>query len=297
MEGIRFRVAQRNDYREIAEWLVGVSQLPEHHCLHTWWGQSAEGLEQELVSYWDDSELCYVIALRDDRLVGAMGSEYDEDLKRAWLHGPHVSAAEWGSTARELYARLLAELPAGIEQLDAYLNLENKRGCTFYAEQGFEQRRHLSYEFWLTPDRRVTSGVKGCVPLGEEHEASFKQLYAALFPGAYYSAERITHMIGKSHHVLVLADGKAVLGFAVISVDERRSTGEIQFLGVREESRRKGYGERLLTSAVDWLLDRAGVSGISLNVSEDLVHARRLYEGAGFKLRFTGIGFRRMLPG
>jgi hypothetical protein len=39
MEGIGFQVAQRNDYREIAEWLVGVSHLPEHHCLHTWSGQ------------------------------------------------------------------------------------------------------------------------------------------------------------------------------------------------------------------------------------------------------------------
>jgi ribosomal protein S18 acetylase RimI-like enzyme len=81
----------------------------------------------------------------------------------------------------------------------------------------------------------------------------------------------------------------------VMSAEEGSSIGEIQFLGVREGYRRQGYGRRLLLAAIDWLLDRAGVSLVCLNVGEDLVHARGLYESVGFKLRFTGVGLEKIL--
>ena len=295
MEDIIFRVANRDDYRELAEWLVHMSQAPEQHCLHTWSGQSAKELQRQLLSYWDESELCYVVALRHGLLVGAMGSEYDEGLERGWLHGPHVATGDWGPIAVMLLTRLLGELPPYIGQLDAYLNVENTRGRRFYAQQGFEEREHLSFDFWLSPDERPVSGERNCLLLRKEHEASFKQLYEALFPAAYYSAERVIHMIGQSHQVLAVTDGKKVLGFVVVSVEEGLSAGEIQFLGVHEDCRRQGYGRRLLLSAIDWLLDEARASGVCLNVGEEQFLARSLYESVGFRLRYTGIGFQKAL--
>ena len=209
MEEIIFRVAQRDDYRELAEWLVRVSQAPEQHCLHTWSGEGAGELQQQLQGYWDDSELCYVLALRDGQLAGAMGCEYDEELGRGWLHGPHVATEDWRPVAAALFARLLVALPACIGQLHAFLNVENKRGRRFYAQQGFVEREHLNYEFWLAPDERVVSDDGGCFPISKEQEASFKQLYEALFPRAYYSADRVLEMIGQSHQVFVTDRGGA----------------------------------------------------------------------------------------
>jgi hypothetical protein len=51
----------------------------------------------------------------------------------------------------------------------------------------------------------------------------------------------------------------------------------------------------LLLSAIDWLVDQAGVSGICLNVGEELAHARSLYERVGFRLRYAGIGLKKVL--
>jgi len=292
MDEIKFRVAERDDYQELAEWLVRVSQQPEQHCLHTWSGQSAAGLQQQLEGYWDDSELCYVIAEQGGLLVGAMGAEYDESLGRGWLHGPHVTAKDWDGVAAALFERLQQELPASIGQLDTFLNVENERARRFYTQQGFEEREHLNHEFWLLPDERVVAGERGCEPVGKQQEASFMALYDALFPQAYYGAERVLGMMGQSHQVLVLVEAARVLGFAVTSVEEG-DTGEVQFLGVDDEFRRRGYGRRLLLSAVDWLLDEAGVSRVTLNVGDELDHARGLYESVGFRLRFTGIGASR----
>ena len=292
MKQLVVREAQRGDLRELAEWLVQVSQLPAQHCLHTWSGQSAAGLQQQLQGYLDDSELCYIMALRDGRLVGAMGAEYDEALGRGWLHGPHVTAEDWDPVAAALFTRLLVALPTCIGQLGAFLNVENLRGRRFYVQRGFVEREHLSHEFWFAPDRRVISDEGDCPPIRKEQEPSFQQLYATLFPKAYYSGERVLEMIGQSHQVLVAAEAEQVLGFAVVAVEESQS-GEVQFLGVREDCQRQGYGWRLLLSAVDWLLDVAGVSRVTLNVGDELVHARGLYESVGFRLRFTGIGLER----
>jgi GNAT superfamily N-acetyltransferase len=293
MENILLRGAERGDYGDLARWIVELSQAPEQHCLHSWAGESADALCGQLLSYLDDAELSYVLAFRRGELIGAMGSEYDQELGRGWLHGPHVTAGAWEAIGAALFARLLAELPASIAQLDAYLNVANARGRRFYSERGFEERDNLSYDFWLTPADRVVSAEKRCGPLGRSHEASFIDLYQALFPGAYYSGERIVRMMGTSHQVLIADHGGDVIGFVIASVDQSVSGGEIQFLGVREDRRGQGHGRRLLLSPIDWLLEQAKVSHVCLNVGEGMVRARHLYESVGFKLQFTGVGLQR----
>ena len=232
MEKTIVRLAQRDDYVDLAVWLVGVSQAAEQHCLHTWSGQSAEALRQQLLGYLDDSELWYVMAEQGGRLLGAMGAEYDESLGRGWLHGPHVTAGDWDAMTAALFERMLQALPASIGQLDAFLNIENRRARSFYAQQGFVEREHLNHEFWLLPGDRVVEGERGCMPVGRQQEDAFKRLYDALFSKAYYSADRVLQM--DSHHVLVLAEGARVLGFAVASTEDGEA-GEVQFLGVAEE--------------------------------------------------------------
>ena len=77
-----FRVAQQDNYQKLARWIVGMSCLPEQHCLHSWSGESADVLYRELLSYLAALELCYLIAFQDGQLVGAMGCEYDSELGR-----------------------------------------------------------------------------------------------------------------------------------------------------------------------------------------------------------------------
>lgn len=292
---MNIKTAQHDDFQALAPWLVEMGQEPQRQCLHTWSGESADELCAALLDYFDDNELCYVYAWQDGQITGAMGAEYDEELGRAWLHGPHALNDEWEFIAGKLYLKLLAELPPVIKQLDAYLNLENKRAQNFYIGHGFSAHDSLNYDFWLLPEDRICAGETDCTMLTGEQGASFIELYNQTFPNAYYSGERIIQMIGDSHQVMVIAEGNNVLGFVITSALGEGSPGEIQFLSVREGYRHKRYGRRLLLAGIDWLFNEMKAPRIFLNVSEDLIYARALYESVGFKLSYTGVGLRKVL--
>ena len=297
MPDITFRLAQRSDYPQLARWLVRICENPQQHCMHSWSGEDAVALSRLLLKYLADRELVYVVAFQGENLVGAMGCEYDEELHRGWLHGPHVKIDDWESLAEELSARVLEALPSSITILDAYPNTANTRAVDFYGRRGFKKVGDVSHVYGLTSGDRVASQEAPCGPLQKCHEPSFLELYHTLFPDAYYSGRRILNMVGSSYRVFVTAEGTDVLGFAAGSVDEGSKTGEVQFVGVREDLRGKGLGRRLLRTAVDWLFNDAAVFEVFLNVRQDVPHARSLYESVGFKHRYTGIGLRKTESG
>jgi len=293
MPDITFRLARQNEYPGLAQWLVRVCENPHQHCMHSWSGEDSADLGVLLLKYLADGELVYVLACQGENLVGAMGCEYDEELHRGWIHGPHAKSDDWELLAEELFARVLEALPSSITILDAYPNTANTRAVDFYGRRGFEKVGDVSHVYGLTSESRVVSPVAPCGLLQKRHEPSFLELYHSLFPDAYYSGRRILNMVGSSYRVFVIVEGTDVLGFAAGSVDEGSKTGEVQFVGVREDRRGKGLGRRLLHAAVDWLFDGAAVSEVTLNVRQDVPHALRLYESVGFKHRYSGIGLRK----
>jgi len=293
MPDIIFRLAQRSDVPQLAQWLVRICENPKHHCMHSWSGEDAVDLGGLLLKYLADGELVYVLAFQGENLVGAMGCEYDEELHRGWLHGPHAEIDDWESPSEELFARVLEVLPSFIATLDAYPNTANVRAVGFYGRRGFAKVGDVSHVYGLTPGDRVASREAPCRTFQKCHEPSFLELFGALFPNAYYSGRRILNMVGSSCRVFVIAEGVEVLGFAAGCTDEGSKTGEVQFVGVREDRRGKGLGRRLLRTAVDWLFDDAAVSEVLLNVRQDVPHARNLYESVGFRRRHTGIGLRK----
>lgn len=284
------------EFPMLADWLVSINQQPEQHCLHSWSGQNSTSLCQQLMTYYDDGELIYLAAWQSGQLVGALGAEYDESLDRGWLHGPHVLTADWHNVADQLYTRILTELPEAIDHLDTYLNVENERGREFYRQHGFKERDRYNCDFRLTRADHVQNDQSLAVNLTEKQRASFIELFERLFPNAYYRAERVVDMGEDSHQVFIIPQDDTVLGFAVVSVEGDGSIGEVQFFGVHEQHRQQGYGKQLLQSAINWLLDEAGVEMVTINVSEDLEHARALYESVGFRLWWRGIGLRKDLP-
>jgi len=187
MPEITFRLAQQREYPQLARWLVRICENPKQHCMHSWSGEDAVDLSVLLLKYLADGELVYVLAFQGEDLVGAMGCEYDEELHRSWLHGPHAEIDDWESPAEELLARVVEALPPSITILDAYPNTANTRAASFYGRRGFARVGDVSHVYGLVSGHRVASQEAPCGPLQKCHEPSFLELYHTLFPDAYYS--------------------------------------------------------------------------------------------------------------
>jgi ribosomal protein S18 acetylase RimI-like enzyme len=290
VEPIRVHSVAEDEFTILTARLEKWNRRPDWQCLHTWSGQSIKERTEQLLRDWESQELCYLVASEGDTWVGAIGAEYDIELGRCWIHGPSAPAGEWERVAPQLYPRLLAALPSAISRYDVYLHIENQRARSFFAERDFHERSSPSNEFSLEPESRTKSKTQSCDPLPPLASESFKALFSQEFPKAYYSPERILQMDGISHRIFSICEAEIVLGFVVLSLNQGSQTGEIQFLAVHEDHRRKGYGQRLLRTGVDWLFDREGKLEVTLNVDEERTGARALYESLGFKIQFTGIG-------
>lgn len=294
MQEIIIQEAKASDFPAIAGWIVQICQVPSQQCIHSWAGEDTDTLCAKLLKIWQDSELLYRVAWRGRELVGVMGSEFDEALGRAWLHGPNVSSEAWEAAAPVLYDRVTCDLPRAITQLNAYLNADNRRGIRFYKEHDFMENGYAC-DYVLAASDRVVDASHECIPLQAQHQQAFIRLYETIFPTGYYSGERIVSMIGYSHQVYTRIDAGELRGFVVTFVDTGAATGEIQFLGVQDGWQGRGFGRSLLMTGVNWLITQAGVSEVSLNVREEEVQPRRLYESVGFRPRFRGIALQKIL--
>ena len=67
---------------------------------------------------------------------------------------------------------------------------------------------------------------------------------------------------------------------------------EIEYVGVRSEERRRGIGRKLLSKALDYLLNDVRAAVVTLCVNDEKDNAKSLYTSLGFSHRHTGINLR-----
>jgi len=96
--------------------------------------------------------------------------------------------------------------------------------------------------------------------------------------------QKDTSQAGKLMIYTYLEGGKPV-GFVTFYEDDLK-IGRVLFLGVSEESRKKGYARKLIAFALDELKKR-GMLAIRLYTRTDNTKARKLYEHIGFKEIWT----------
>ncbi|HEX2030215.1 MAG TPA: GNAT family N-acetyltransferase, partial [Actinomycetota bacterium] len=99
----------------------------------------------------------------------------------------------------------------------------------------------------------------------------------------------------RARHATVLAaveDGE-VLGTVTVELDGRIPGGHprdplepdeahVRMLGVRPDARRRGTGRRLMEAAIE-AARRAGKRRLTLNTTDGMAAARKMYEGMGFR--------------
>lgn len=303
---VHVRPAGPGDGGAVARLFARLNATAETRCLHAGGGSTNPADVRRGLT----GEETFVLAERvaDGETVGAVGVLPTTGA----LWGPSVVQQPGGNAGgdREVAATLAQELlrrfppaAAGTRtwRLDAFPDELNHAARTALRDRGFRegQRTHV----FVAPRREMVrdevSGPFG-EPLRERHVTAFARLHAETFPtdpteGA--DAEALLAARGEERRIFVVPDasGLRLLGYVCASVGRAPREGFVDFLAVRESTRGRGVGGRLLRTALRWFFDELRLPQAALCLSDWRAGrggARRLYEREGFTLRFTGVGMR-----
>ena len=283
------------DFAAVAGLIVAGCRRPETHCLTSWDDQTELEVDEHLQGLHEAGELVLVVvdpSPGSDRPLA--GGDGRGDRRGAGSrvgsgatcraggvdgHGPGAPRSPGRPPARRNPAvRCLSE-PRSSGGNRSLPGAGIRAGGS----------RLTSIDSW---PRGIVSGDDLPALQASQHPA-FSSLHRALFPDAPYSASGILDRLGPEHHVLVSGPEEKIAGYVHLSVHEGGDQGTVEYLGVREDARRQGWGQRLLVAGLRWLVHTAGVVTVSLVVQDQRVGARSLYERVGFERAYTGLSLRK----
>jgi ribosomal protein S18 acetylase RimI-like enzyme len=292
---MRIRQATVEDFGVIAALAAKLNADPTTQCIHS--GEGTEAIAKQMEIWHKSGELAYVVAEDEskqsaERFLATMGGEFDAELGRCWLWGPHNTLAEWEPVAAELFAAFRQILPESITTYDCYLNEQNQRALDFYRSLGFQTR--LQAHVYVAPrPKEVQPVVDGCEGITAVTTPGLVALHNEVFPDTYISGQGIWEKVDEQHQVFVEIREGEVLGYIYAVLDDGdENLGYIEYVGVAEQARGQGIGEKLLRTALAWLFMEKGVREVGLNVDDTNTNARGLYEKVGFYLKYSGIDLR-----
>lgn len=284
------RIAGPADFPRVARLIQVTSLRPETHCIQSDVHSELGELVRDLETLQSENGGLFVVAERGQAILGSLGCELDRDAGRAWLRGPHVVEEEpWPGVAEALLGSLITYLPPEIRRLDAFPNLENRRGVAFYREQGFREVGPVHVYEAVGPPQ--AAGASGCREMSAGDRVAVARLHDAAFTDVWLSGSRLAGYFEENHKVFVHDSPAGVNGYVYASLD--REEGVIEFLAVDPAHRGRGVGLRLLNRALDWIFREGKARVANLTVRDELTDARALYRKAGFRLEVSGLHLRR----
>jgi ribosomal protein S18 acetylase RimI-like enzyme len=239
--------------------------------------------------------------LRDGtRITGAVMTEWDDDLGRAWIVGPWVlgDGDAWMAAAAALLDAALAELPPTVARFEMSGDVANHRLADLAASQGWtatEPNHVLLADAGVVAARPAgregqTAAVRAAAP---DDIGAIAALHDAEFPDTYTSATQLVDgQLDGSRVVLVADDGHGgVAGYAAGEVHDD-GEGFIDFVAVDPATRGTGVGRQLVVAITRELLERSMLGRVCLTVQDHRTPARALYERLGFRPDGSLIAYR-----
>jgi ribosomal protein S18 acetylase RimI-like enzyme len=287
-----------DELNDIVAFIAAQQRYPDHRIWYV--GTDAAGIAAELDAL-EPPWATTARVLRDaTRVTGAVITEWDDDLARAWIVGPWVlgDGDAWMAAAAALVDAALGELPPTVARYEMSGDIANHRLADLAASRGWTatEPNHV-----LVAD----AGVVAAWPAGRDGQmaalraaapydiGAIAALHDAEFPDTFASATQLVDaQLDGSRVVLVADDGHGgVAGYAAGEVHDD-GEGFIDFVAVDPAMRGTGVGRQLVVTITRQLLERSMLGRVGLTVQDHRTPARALYERLGFRPDGSLIAYR-----
>ncbi|KAA3603896.1 MAG: GNAT family N-acetyltransferase [Calditrichaeota bacterium] len=295
MNDFKTKIATNKDFKRISEFIFEISKFQEKQCIHSSIGETVKSLVNEFEELANKDELFCVFSENPiGEVCGFLACEFDRESKRGWLKGP-LAENNNEEIYQELLDILVMELPIKIDKFSAFPNLKNQDLTRFYLSNDFEKDDiSFIYEF-----HKCQIGKKGEIDklfredLPTENESDFKLLHEEAFPNTYYTVKEILALVDENHKILTLVKDEILLGYIYLSNDVESRIVDFEFITIRSNIRGKGFGRKLISSAISYSFNKLKTSKVTLTVTSKNNKAKKLYEEIGFQLLYSGISLHR----
>ncbi|TYS60816.1 GNAT family N-acetyltransferase [Sutcliffiella horikoshii] len=244
--------------------------------------------QQEISSYLQNEltdvpfEKAFVLAYKNETLIGVVGFDADFEQKSAEVWGPFVEANHQDQ-AIYLFKEMLPLLPSEVERLSMFPNKVNETVVTTATNFNFSKQSEQAILIMRRNDYSA-SQVSKLPFLTEQRNGEMIRLHNLAFPDTYYTGEEIIKRINEHRKVFCYLREDKLAGYIYVEVEPEFSEASIEFFAVDESFRGQSIGKELLKGAVSWIFSFKEIEELQLCVNSTNNHAIRLYQKAGFKL-------------
>lgn len=229
-------------------------------------------------------ERYFTQVLENDRIIGVLGLNIDEETGNAEMWGPYIDGTDqdYITVAADLWNRGIAKVGNVVREYHGFYNKENVRSHEFMEYlQAKKMGGHMIMK--LKKPGCSWSLDHAVQKISPEWHEDFIRLHARTFPNTYYNAENVLQLANKEDNRLYVAivEGNFA-GYCYTEAEPDFQEGNIEYIAVDELYRGKGIGKNLLYAALNDLFFKDSIHEVSICVDEFNAAAAGLYRCAGF---------------
>lgn len=270
--------------RELSNFLETMNNQPRHHI--GFCGEDSGEIYDTLVNDFSDLlfEDSFVVAYKEDAIVGALGLDVDLPRGVADVWGPFIHEEEMG-LAVELWNQLIQNVPKEVSKFSFFINKENTFVKQFAIDrEGTERGSDLVLQRTRESFSKQEVQVE---PYRNPYCDSFSNLHNQLFPNTYFDAQTIHNRLNDDNQLIIVTENESTIqGYVYFEANPKHSEGTIEYVGVAEAFRKQGVGKRLIRCALNELFSYESINEITICVEADHQAAIALYQSVGFEVKY-----------
>lgn len=288
---IEIRQLRKGDIGQAAEFIARLNRRPEDHIVYL--GTEPDEIQDSLLNDLTDlpAEEAVAVAVEGDRIVGLWGVEMDNSRGRAYMWGPFVEHEPWQETAAKLYDAIEALVPDGTTWFQIAIGSKNVRVHDLAERMGYPKRETNHFNMALSRADYRPANDSMVIELPESARDAFAALHDRHFPNTYYDGAELLGRLSETRRGWITEDN---LGYVYVECKPEHGWASLEFVGVDERARGRGYGRALLSKACGWLLGHEKIDTVELSVAGDN-RAMSLYKKTGFRIAKEIVVFQKEL--